>query len=263
MAHFDTLIFDISNGVATITLNRPDAANGINLAMAQELASAAMLCDSDPEVRAVIITANGKFFSAGGDLKSFASSSENISALLKQVTFYLHGAISQFARMEAPVIIAVNGTAAGAGFSLAVAGDLVLSAESAKYTMAYTAAGLSPDGSASYFLPRLIGMRKTQELMITNRRISAQEALEWGAITRIVADNELQTEAKSLAIQIANGPTKAFGCVKKLLLESFDNGLETQLKKEANGIVSMTRYEDGREGVAAFMEKRPANFTGK
>lgn len=262
MPQFETLIIEKKNGVAHLTLNRPDAANGINLAMAKELLAASIDFDTDPEVRAVLISANGKMFCAGGDLKSFASSSISVGALLKELTTYLHGAISRFARMDAPVIMAINGTAAGAGFSLAVSGDMVLAAASAKFTMAYTAAGLSPDGSSSYFLPRLIGMRKTQELMFTNRRLSAEEALQWGAINQVVADDELAAEALKLATQLANGPTRAFGMVKKLLQSSFDNGLETQLDAEAQGIASMTELNDGKEGIAAFMEKRAPEFKG-
>ena len=263
MSDFETILLEKSDGVAKITLNRPDAANGINLQMAKELLSAAICCDDDSEVRAVLITGTGKMFCAGGDLKSFACAGDSMGSLLQELTVYLHGAITRFARMNAPVIIAVNGTAAGAGFSLAVAGDLVLSAESAKYTMAYTAAGLSPDGSSSYFLPRLIGMRKTQELMLTNRRLSAQEALEWGLINRVVANDELQAEAEALAKKLAKGPTLAFAAVKKLLQLSFNNGLETQLDLEAQSIAAMTKLKDGKEGIAAFMEKRAPEFIGK
>ena len=263
MAEFETIILEQYEGIAKITLNRPDAANGINLPLAQELLQAAIHCDEDPSVRTVLITGNGKLFCAGGDLKSFAAYGDGISAKLKELTAHLHAAISRFARMDAPVIIAVNGTAAGAGFSLAVSGDLVLAAESAKFTMAYTAAGLSPDGSSSYYLPRLIGLRKTQELMLTNRRLSAQEAMEWGAINRVVADDDLQQVAAELAIELAQGATLANGVVKKLLHSSFTNGLETQMEEEARNIAAMAKLEDGKEGISAFMEKRKPEFQGK
>jgi 2-(1,2-epoxy-1,2-dihydrophenyl)acetyl-CoA isomerase len=262
MNQFETIIFEQIDAVAKITLNRPDAANGINLLLAKELMQAALICDENPAIRAVIITGNGKMFSAGGDLKSFAEEGDNIGAALKELTLYLHGAITRFARMDAPVIVAVNGTAAGAGFSLAVAGDLVLAAESAKFTMAYTAAGLTPDGSASYYLPRLIGLRKTQELMLTNRLLKAQEALEWNLINRVEANDELQAAAMALASQLANGPTMAFGVVKKLLQDSFTNSLETQLETEARSIADMTKLDDGKEGIHAFLEKRSPNFKG-
>ncbi len=262
MSDFETLEFAISDGVATITLNRPDAANGLNMAMGRELMLAAIRCDEDTSIRAVLLKANGKMFCAGGDLKSFAAYGDEISSAIKELTTYLHAAVSRFARMKAPLIIAVNGMAAGAGFSLAVTGDLVLAAESAKFTMAYTAAGLSPDGSSSYFLPRLIGLRRTQELMLTNRRLSAAEALDWGLITRLVDDEQLADEALKVAQQFAQGPTNAFSTVKKLLLTSSENSLETQMELEARGIAAMTTTEDGREGITAFTEKRVPTYTG-
>jgi 2-(1,2-epoxy-1,2-dihydrophenyl)acetyl-CoA isomerase len=255
--------FALADGVATITLDRPDAANAIDLALGRELMHAAIRCDEDPNVRAVLLTGTGKMFCAGGDLKSFAAQGDALPALLKELTTYLHAATSRLARMNAPLVVAVNGTAAGAGFSLAVSGDLVLMAESAKLAMAYTAAGLSPDGSSTWFLPRLIGMRRTQELMLTNRRLSAAEALEWGLVSQVVPDAELAAVAAALAAQLAAGPTRAFGTVKSLLASAFSESLETQMELEARGIAAMARSADGREGIAAFLAKRPAKFTGR
>ena len=262
MTDFTALTLDITNNVATITLNRPEAANGLNMDMGRELMLASIECSENPNVRCVVLTGAGKMFSAGGDLKSFAGLGDELPKTIKELTAYLHSAISRFSRMDAPLIVAVNGMAAGAGMSMAICGDLVLASSSAKFTMAYTAAGLSPDGSASFFLPRLIGMRKTQELMITNRRLSAQEALDWGLVTQLCDDDKLQDEAQALAKKIASGPTKAFGTVKSLLLNSFDNSLETQMELEAQGISAMTRANDGKEGISAFLEKRAPNFTG-
>lgn len=262
MADFQTLRFEQNDGIATITLNRPEAANGLNCAMGLELMQAAIACDENPAIRAVILTGEGKMFSAGGDLKEFASFGDEISIKLKELTTHLHAAVSRFSRMEKPLIVAVNGMAAGAGFSMAVCGDYVFSSQSAKYTMAYTAAGLSPDGSSSYFLPRLIGMRKTQELMLTNRRLTAEEALEWGLVNEVVADDELADSAMEFAKTLANGPTKAYGQVKKLLLTSFDNSLETQMEFEARGIAAMAQTEDGKEGIASFLEKRKPSYKG-
>jgi len=263
MSEFTTLTLTVSEGVATITLNRPEAANGLNMTMGKELMRASIECSENPTVRCVVLTGAGKMFSAGGDLKSFAGLGDELPKTIKELTAYLHSAISRFSRMDAPLIVAVNGMAAGAGMSMAVCGDLILAASSAKFTMAYTAAGLSPDGSASFFLPRLIGMRKTQELMITNRRLSAQEAFEWGLVTQVCEDDALQSEAQALAKKIAAGPTLAFGTVKKLLLNSFENSLETQMELEAQGISAMTRCADGKEGIAAFSEKRAPVFKGK
>ena len=262
MSNYNTLSVEKTDGIAIITLNRPDSANGLNMEMGKELMLAAIECDASFDIRAVIITGAGKMFSAGGDLKSFSTYGDKLPGAIKELTTYLHAAVSRFARMNAPVIVAVNGMAAGAGFSLAIAGDLVIAAQSAKFTMAYTAAGLSPDGSASYYLPRLIGLRRTQELMLTNRRLSAEEALDWGLVTKVVADENLLDEAKALALSLAAGPTLAFGMVKKLLTASFDNSLETQMEMEARGIAAMTTVADGKEGIASFLEKRKPVFKG-
>src|ERR1700733_14971418 len=161
----------------------------MNDTMTRELADAARRCDHSA-AKVVVLTGAGRFFSAGGDLRAMASSSSTAGQYVKTIADDLHRAISTFARMDAVLIIAVNGVAAGAGFSLAVTGDLVLAAESASFTMAYTRAGLSPDGSSSYYLPRLIGITKTKELMLTNRTLTSAEASQWGLVTEVVPDAE-------------------------------------------------------------------------
>jgi len=260
---YENLRYELADGVATITLNRPDAANAIDLALARELMQVAIRCDEDPSVRAVLLTGAGKMFCAGGDLKSFAAQGDRLPSLLKEITTNLHAATSRFARMAAPLVVAVNGTAAGAGFSIAISGDLVVMAESAKLTMAYTAAGLSPDGSSTWFLPRLVGMRRAQELMLTNRRLSAAEALAWGLVNQVVPDAELASTAMALARQLAAGATRAFGTVKTLLASTFSESLETQMELEARGIAAMAGGADGREGIEAFVAKRAPKFSGR
>lgn len=261
MTDFQALQFSVQDRIATITFNRPEAANGLNLQMASEFAHAALLCDADAELKAIIVTGNGRFFCAGGDVKAMQSSDIGPGAGVKQIADELHKAISILARTDAPVIMAINGTAAGAGFSTAVMGDLVLAAESAKFTMAYTNVGLSPDGSSSYFLPRLIGLRKTQELMFTNRVLSAQEAFEWGLVTRVVADAELQEEALKLAGSFVKGAKGSNAAIKKMLIQSFSNGLETQMEIEGRTIAECADSVDGKEGVSAFIEKRNSSFS--
>ncbi|GAB3114837.1 enoyl-CoA hydratase [Aestuariicella hydrocarbonica] len=262
MGTFSTLTYDLTDGLAKITLNRPEAANGINLAMGEDLRDLAMACSTNKDIRAVLITGTGTMFCGGGDLKSFADLGDSISEKLRELTLNLHTAITCFRRMNAPIIIAVNGTAAGAGMSLAVSGDYVFTSDKAKFTMAYTGVGLSPDGSGSYFLPRLIGMRKTQELMLTNRVLSAEEAYEWGLVNQVVSSEELVEASEALARQLASGPTQAYGSVKKLLNMSFENSLETQMEFESQFISGMSATEDGREGVQAFKEKRKPCFKG-
>ena len=260
---YETLLLEQKDGVAHITLNRPDAANAVNLQMGKDLMHVAIAIDEDPSVRAVVLGASGKMFCAGGDLASFAKEGDKMGALIKELTTYLHAAISRFARMRAPVIAAVNGTAAGAGFSMVCATDLAIVADTAKFTMAYTGVGLSPDGSSSYYLPRLIGPRRTLELMITNRRLTAAEALEWGLVNQVVPADEVTDTALKLAAQLAAGPTESFNTVKKLVLASATESLESQMELETRGIAASTHTADAKEGIQAFFDKRKPTFTGE
>lgn len=259
MTDFETLKFAQSGPVTSIVLNRPDAANGMNDAMTRELAVAASLCDTEA-TKVVTLTGAGRFFCAGGDLKSMASAPDP-GVFVKGIANDLHRAMSTFARMDAVLITAVNGVAAGAGFSLGVSGDLVLAAESASFTMAYTKAGLSPDGGASYVLPRLVGLRRAQDLMITNRVLKASEALAWGLVTEVVPDAELPQWLEALAAKVAAGARGSNSAVKKLLLSTYSAGYEAQLEHEARHIAGNASSPDGKEGIAAFLGKRAPEFS--
>ncbi|MBM3219316.1 MAG: enoyl-CoA hydratase [Candidatus Rokubacteria bacterium] len=254
---YDTLTLGRADGVATLTLNRPDALNALDLTLGRELFHAVLELDDDPAVRAVVLTGAGKAFCAGGDVKGFADNLDRIGALIKELTTYLHGAISRLCRSDKPVVIAVNGVAAGGGMSLALAGDLVLAAESARFTMAYSKIAATPDGSSSYYLPRLVGLRRAMELYFTNRVLSAREAHEWGLVTRVVPDAELASAARSVARELAQGPTKAFGGAKRLFHQSTWESLETQMELEAQAIAASGRTDDFRAGVTAFANKQP------
>lgn len=254
---------DIDAGVAEITLARPESANAIDLICSEELAEAALLCDQDPAVRAVLLRAEGPMFSAGGDVRSFRDAGDDVPGLLKRITLGLHVAISRFARMDPPVVAAVGGTAAGGGMSLACACDIVLAADTARFTMAYTRIGLVPDGGSTYFLPRRIGLARTRELMLRNRVLSAAEALDWGLVEQVVPAADLEAEARKVARELAVGPTLAFGTAKRLLLGTFDHGLETQMEMETRAISSMGATDDAKEGLRAFFEKRSPRFIGK
>ncbi len=260
---FETLLFDVVNGVATITINRPDAANAMSPQCAREFSEVAIICDDDPDVRAVVLTGAGKMFCAGGDLGAFVSAGMGAKSLLKQMAGDLHMGLSRLARSTAPVIAAVNGTAAGAGFSLVMAADLAIAAESAVFTMAYTNAGLSPDGSSTFYMPRKIGDRRARELMLTNRVLKAPEALQWGIVNQVVADDEVVAQATKLAEKFASGPTLAYGAVKSLLNGSFDQTLESQMELEARAIADLVVTEDGQEGINAFVDKRKPEFHGR
>ncbi len=260
---YTAIQFEKKDNIAKITLNRPDSANALNIDLARDLMQASLECDEDSDIRAVVLTGNGRMFCAGGDLKSFAAQGDKLPAHMKEVTTYLHGAVSRFARMDAPLIGAVNGTAAGAGMSIACSCDIVFAGESAKFTMAYTRAGLTPDGSSTYFLPRIVGMKRALELAITNRLLSAKEAEEWGIVNRVVPDADLLTEAEKLATELAAGATGAFGGAKRLLHSGWTETLETQMENETQSIAARPKTDDGKEGIAAFLEKRAPHFNGK
>jgi 2-(1,2-epoxy-1,2-dihydrophenyl)acetyl-CoA isomerase len=257
---YRTLGFELKDHVARITLNRPDSGNALDGEMGRELMHAAIRCSEERAVRVVLLGGAGRMFCVGGDLKSFAAQAERLSAHLKELAGMLHLAISRFVRMDAPFIVAVNGAAGGGGMSFVLAADLVFAAESAKFTMAYTRAGLSPDGGSTYFLPRIVGVRRALELALTNRVLSAREALEWGLVTRVVPDAALGAEAQAAATQLASGATRAFGAAKRLLHHSFAESLETQMELEAQAIAEQARGADAREGIAAFIAKRAPRF---
>lgn len=255
------VLFEVRDHVARIMLNRPDAANAMNFELVKELEEVSLRCDEDPAVRAVLMTGAGKMFCGGGDLKAFAAQPPaQLPAYLKKVTLYLHKAIHRFARMKAPVVIAVNGNAGGGGMSLALAGDIVIAAESSRFTMAYTRVGLTPDGSSTYYLPRLIGLRRTMELALTNRTVTAREAEAMGLITRVVADGELMKHAEGVANELAQGATMAFGGVKRLLYASANTSLDEQMELETEWIAEAARTRDAQEGIAAFLGKRAPKF---
>lgn len=261
---YETLTFERDGGVAVITLNRPDAANSLNVPMAEELVKAATHCDSNPDIRCVVFTGAGKMFSAGGDLHSFAAQGDGMAEYMRYATTGLHAAISRFARMNAPYLVAVNGVAAGAGFSMAISGDMVFAAESAKFTMAYTRAGVSPDGSSTYFLPRLVGHVKAMQLILMNDVLSAAEAREWGLVNEVVADDQLMPRVMEVAHQLANGPTLAYGEAKRLVTDSLGNTLETQLELETRAIAGLARAsEDTVNAINAFTKKEKAGFKGR
>jgi 2-(1,2-epoxy-1,2-dihydrophenyl)acetyl-CoA isomerase len=260
---YQTLTLERAAHVATLTLNRPDAYNALNLPLGRELFAAALELDEDPDVRCVVVTGSGRAFCAGGDVKDFVDNLGRIGVHIKELTTYLHGAISRLCRSDKPVIMAVNGVAAGGGFSLALSGDIVIAAESAKFTMAYSKIAASPDGSSSYFLPRLVGLRRAMELYFTNRVLTAREAVEWGMITRAVPDAELKSAVDTLARELAQGPSRTFGVAKRLLHQSTWESLETQMELEAQGVATCGHTEDFRSGVTAFAQKTTPRFRGR
>jgi 2-(1,2-epoxy-1,2-dihydrophenyl)acetyl-CoA isomerase len=248
--------------IVIITLNRPDHANTLNLRMAMDLLAAAMACERGGTARAVVLTGAGKHFCFGGDLRGMIEQGGAVEAYLRELTSYLHAAISHFVRMDAPVIAAVNGTAAGAGLGLVAMADLAIAAQGAKFMSAYTGVALTPDASTSFFLPRIVGAKRALELVLTNRALTAAEALEWGLVNQVVADGTALDEAVRLAERLAAGPIRSFGKSKQLLAGS-NGALEAHLALESQMIARQVATEEGQEGIAAFLEKRKPQFPGK
>jgi 2-(1,2-epoxy-1,2-dihydrophenyl)acetyl-CoA isomerase len=210
----------------------------------------------------VLLSAAGTLFCGGGDLEAFTQAGERTGAYIKELTANLHVALSRFARMRAPLVVAVQGVAAGAGFSLACAGDVVLASDKARFTMAYTRVGLVPDGGATYTLPRLVGPKRAMELMLTNRVLSAEEALDWGIVSRVVPHAQLMEQAEALAQELAAGPTGSYAAVKRLLLSAQSESFEAQMELESRAIGEAVVGADGQEGMRAFVDKRAPVFRG-
>jgi 2-(1,2-epoxy-1,2-dihydrophenyl)acetyl-CoA isomerase len=259
---YETIILEQRGGVAHLTLNRADAANGINLTMAEELCDAATRLADDPGVRAVLLSGAGARFCGGGDVKHFATLGDGLAHHLREITVPLHAAVSQLVRLDAPVVAAVHGSAAGAGVGLMAGADIVIAAESTKIVLAYTGIGLTPDCGSSWFLPRIVGVRRALELALTNRVLSAEEALAWGLVTTVVPDDECAAAGLALAEQLAAGPTLAFGGTKRLLHGSLEHTLDQHLVLETEEIARAARTADSAEGVTGFADKRAPSFRG-
>jgi 2-(1,2-epoxy-1,2-dihydrophenyl)acetyl-CoA isomerase len=259
---FETLDLSVEDGLARLTLKNGAKGNPLGPTLGRELREAAIRLDETRDLRAVLLTAEGKNFCVGGDLGVFAAQ-EDLSRAVKTMTADYHVALSKLLRMDAPIVTAVQGACAGAGVALAALGDLVVGAASSHYTIAYTAIGFSPDGASSFVLPRVIGIRRFQELALTNRRVGAEEAQRIGLITEVTADEAVAARAEELARSLAAGPTRAFAATRRLLLSTFETGLETQLEWEARLLSEQCRTEDVREGVRAAIERRRPNFHGR
>ena len=246
-------------GVWELVLANPPA-NALSKQMAFELRHAVAQLATNSGVRAVVLHGEGKVFFGGGDLVEFRDGGDQTPANLHEMTSDFHGAISRMARMNAPVVGAITGTAGGAGMSLTSAMDLVYAGESAKFTMAYTAAGLTPDGTSTFFLSRVIGLRRATEMVLTNRVLSAEEALDWGLINAVHPNDDVLAEARALAAKLAKGPTNAFGGAKRLLLEGANASLGEAMERESTSIANQALHPEAVEGIDAFLSKRRPEF---
>jgi 2-(1,2-epoxy-1,2-dihydrophenyl)acetyl-CoA isomerase len=255
-----SLRVEIRERVGYVTFARPEAANTIHLQFGKEFLAAAVRMESTPGVRAVLIAGEGRNFCFGGDLRAMFATEHDIQAYLSELTTDLHAGMAIFARLDAPVIAAVNGTAAGAGLGLVLAADIAIAARTAKFTAAYTGVGLTPDAGCTFLLPRAIGRKRALDMFLTNRVLSADQAFAWGLVSEIVEEADLMEKAGKIAAQIACGPVGAYGAVKRLMAES-QPGFEAQLRRESDAIASRGATPEGREGITAFLEKRPPRYS--
>jgi len=255
----ETVLLEIRDGIAVVTLNQPESANALSMAMGRELLAAALRIEGDLAVRAVVVTGAGRHFCFGGDLNGMAAQREAVGGFLNELTTILHAAIGSFTRMRAPVIAAVNGTAAGGGVGLVCMADLAIAGRGSRFRLAYTGVALAPDCATSFLLPRIVGRRRALELFLTNRMLGADEALAWGLVNQVVDDGEVLSQALALAATFAAGPTESYAAVKRLL-DAADPGIESQMALEGRTMAAQCRHPQGREGVAAFLAKRKPNY---
>ncbi len=255
-----TMSYEVRDGVAHVRLTNADGANVVGPDLSRDLRAVMLEIQWDDAVRAVSVTADGKVFSGGGDLKHFHAAGDALPRVASDMLTDFHGGIYKMNRMPKPFVAGVRGAAGGAGLSLVTAFDLVVCGESAKFTMAYTRAGVTPDGTSTYFLARHVGVRRALDLTLTNRVLSAHEAEAWGLVNRVVPDDEVDAATAELAQTLAAGPTWALGHAKRLVYEGFDSPLEQAGEVEGVTIATAMGSPDGREGIAAFVEKRAPEF---
>jgi 2-(1,2-epoxy-1,2-dihydrophenyl)acetyl-CoA isomerase len=261
----ETVTYSFDGSVATVTMNRPDALNALSMQLTLDLGAAFRQAASD-NARAVILTGTGRAFCSGGDLREMKSMWERegrIEAFLEDPLGALHDVIRLIRETPIPFIAAVNGVCAGAGVNFALACDMVVAADDASFREAFVRIGLTPDCGGTFFLPRAVGEKIATELFMTGDAVSAERALAIGMINRVVPAHELADEAGKLAAKVAAGPTAAMGRIKRMMNAAFSNDLTEQLALEHECQIESGKGEDFKEGVAAFFEKRPPQFTGK
>jgi Enoyl-CoA hydratase/carnithine racemase len=261
----ETVIYELTEQVATITMNRGEALNALSLQLTIDLNAAIRQAVSD-SARAVLVTGTGRAFCSGGDLREMrvlAEKEGRIEAFLEAPLKALHDVILLVRETPIPFVAAVNGVCAGAGTNLALACDIVIAAENASFNEAFVRIGLSPDCGGTFFLPRTIGEKLAAEMFMTGETVTAERAAQFGMINRVVAADDLMVEAMTMAAKLASAPTGSIGRIKRMLNSSFTNELREQLVLEHECQIESGRSDDFREGVAAFFEKRPPQFSGR
>ncbi len=257
----ESILLEKENGVARITLNRPQVYNSFDWEMIGGLKKALGECDKAADVRCVVLTGAGKAFSTGADLsKTFGPEARSVRETLEEG---YNAIVLKIRHLEKPVVAAVNGVAAGAGLNIALACDIVVAAESASFMQAFVKVGLIPDAGGTWILPRLIGWQRASALLLTGERVSAKDALAMGMIYKVFPDSDFDAEVRQLSASLAQSATRALALTKKALNQTFANDLDTQLGRESDWQVAAAATADAKEGIAAFLEKRKPVFNGK
>lgn len=259
-ATYETILFDVTNGIATLTLNRPEVFNAFNEQQSYDVLDALKRVEKDKSIRVLVFTGAGKAFCSGQDLKAISGMKER--SLAESLQKRYNPMIRAMRNLPVPIICRLNGVAAGAGASLVLACDMVVASETSSIIEVFVNVGLVLDSGSSYFLPRLVGSARAFELATMGSKVTAKQAYEWGIVNRLVSPEELDTETQKLATYYAQAPTKAIALMKKMLNKSFQSDLETMLEYEMYCQEIAGRTNDNKEGVAAFNEKRKPQFTG-
>lgn len=258
-----TLSVEINDAVATIAFNRPEAMNTYNHVMAKELLEATEQIKADATIRAVVLRGNGALFMAGGDIQFFAEHLDDMPSGVPEIIQQLTATIVNLQTMPKPVLAVVHGSVAGVGMSFMAAADLVLAAENTVFTLAYSGIGITPDGGASYFLPRLVGTKIAMEMILLGERFSSQDALQHGLINWSCPVDDLWEMADKRIKTLSQGPTQVYARAKKLIVDSWQNTLEEQCQAELDAFAACSAEPDFRQGVTAFIQRQPPTFTGK
>jgi 2-(1,2-epoxy-1,2-dihydrophenyl)acetyl-CoA isomerase len=260
---FTSLRLEIADGIARLTFCQPDRGNPIDATSCAELAEAAVQISENPAVRCVLVSAEGKAFSFGGDIGSFINDLDGLPANIKRWTAGIHSAIARLQRMDAPVVAAVHGVCAGGMVGFVAGSDMLISADNARYVAAFAGIGFSNDTGSSIMYARRMGIARSRKFLLMNETLAAGEALAVGLVDEVVPAADLMARAEAVARQLADGPTKAFGEMRRLFTSVEDQPLETQLELEAQALARMAGTADAREGLTAFWEKRKPVFKGK
>lgn len=261
---YEAFEFDIANGVAHVTWNQPERGNPFDGTFCREYAQIAVECDEHPDVRAVLMTARGRFFSVGGDVKTFTRDREALPRFIKSAAADLHAGVSRFARMDAPVVMACRSLVTGGAVALTAAADFAIATADARFYAAFTGIGFSCDCASSFNLPRRVGHRRALDFLLRNRTWSAAEALEYGLVNEVVADEgALDAAVSALAAELAAGPTRAYGEIKRLFLSGQEQPLESQMESEARALARAARTDDAWQALNAVLEKQTPTFKGR